>query len=321
MESLAFCDFFSGIGGFRLGLERAGHRGVFACEMAPFARSVYGARFGREPEASDVERLDGADVPGSDLWCAGFPCQDVSGAGVRDDGRAGVDGPRTGLIWRLLGLVADVRPRWLLLENVPGILSVDDGRGFGRLLARLDDIGYLGAWRVLDAQFFGVPCRRRRVFILARDARAEGAHPASVLLDAEASRCISVSGPGEGARVTTDLEGGSRASGGSDGLIPFDSAQLTHPENRSRCEPGSVVPTLARTGSVHIAYVEEAIVRQLLPVEWERCLGFPDRWTHIDGASDSQRYDVLGNVVAVPVIEAIGRRLAGGGSDERRRCL
>lgn len=107
-------------------------------------------------------------------------CQDLSAAGQRK----GLErGTRSGLVWKLLDLAADVRPRWLLLENVLGLLSIDKGRGFGRLLAGLDEAGYSDvAWRVLDARWHGVPQRRRRIFLLARRA-GDGPSPGEVLLE------------------------------------------------------------------------------------------------------------------------------------------
>lgn len=94
-------------------------------------------------------------------------------------------------------------------------------------------------------------------------------------------------------------------------------AQVTHPENRAACEPGSPAPSLAATGMAHVAYAVgsgEVGVRRLLPIEYERLQGFPDDWTLVPGASDAKRYKALGNAVAVPVIEWIGRRLGGGKS-------
>ncbi len=116
---MRFASFFSGIGGFELGLDRAGHECVFACEIDPFARSVYQARFGRLP-TEDVTRVQPHEIPEADLWCGGFPCQDLSTAGKR----AGLgEGTRSGLVWNLLDLAAERRPDWLLLENVPGLLT------------------------------------------------------------------------------------------------------------------------------------------------------------------------------------------------------
>ena len=158
-----FIDWFAGIGGFHLGLSRAGLECVGAVELEPDARRVYEARFAPSWFPNDVSEVTANDIPKADIWTAGFPCQDLSVAGKR----AGFAGSRSGLIWHLLDLADDARPSWIVLENVPGMLTVDGGLGFAELLARMDDLGYVGAWRTLDAQFFGVPQRRRRVFVVA----------------------------------------------------------------------------------------------------------------------------------------------------------
>lgn len=184
-------SWFSGIGCFDLALDRAGYRCLSSCEIDPFPRKVYATRFGRKVTFADIGKVDPHDLeeePG-DLWIGGFPCQDVSSAGKR----AGINTQRTGLIWTLLDLW-DRTPgvEWLLLENVPGLLwgvgeSPEDLAWMGVLLGALADRGLRFAWRVLDARFFGVPQRRRRVFILARRA-GNGSHPAEVLLEPEGRR-------------------------------------------------------------------------------------------------------------------------------------
>jgi DNA (cytosine-5)-methyltransferase 1 len=176
-------DLFSGIGGFRLGLEHAGgYTCVGSCEQAAFPRRVWAERFSEGVTWSDVRDVRANDVlarGGVDLVTAGFPCQDTSIAGRQ----AGLDGERSGLVWEALRIAADVRASWILLENSPRLLSLHGGADYGRLLARLDDLGHGWAWRVLDAQFFGLAQRRRRLFILAGRAGAEAC--GQVLLEPE----------------------------------------------------------------------------------------------------------------------------------------
>ena len=105
---LKFFDWFAGIGGFRLGLEQAGHTCVGACEINKHARKIYAARFGHEPMFGDINLVRPEEIPEADLWCGGFPCQDLSTAGRR----AGIGGARSGLVWKLLELVE-------ALENGP----------------------------------------------------------------------------------------------------------------------------------------------------------------------------------------------------------
>jgi len=204
---LRYVSFFCGIGGFDLALDRAGYTNVGACEIAPFPRKVYAYRFGHEPMFGDIDAVTPEAIPAADLWVGGFPCQDCSSAGKR----AGINGARSGLLWSLLRLW-DASPgvEWLWLENVPGILSGRDGAAaeepadgseeewsvgrppedtawMGVVLGALADRGLRFAWRVLDAQHFGVPQRRARVFFLARRSR-DGAHPGEVLLEPESVR-------------------------------------------------------------------------------------------------------------------------------------
>jgi len=272
---MRFASFFSGIGGFDLGLSRAGHERVYSCEIEPFPRAVFQHHFGHEPEGKDIRDVDPREIHRADLWCGGFPCQDLSTAGLR----AGIDGERSGLVWKFLELAEHVRPRWMLLENVPGLLSVDGGHAFGRVLARLGELGFRWAYRVLDARHFGVPQRRRRVFILAGRA-GDGLDPGAVLLEPEgrggdpAARVSSWADPSVSpplgahhSRLSGDAEplaysvtareakGPDSSSSSSGNIVAFDLAQVTHPENRSRCEPGEPSPTLHATPPPpHIAY-------------------------------------------------------------------
>jgi DNA (cytosine-5)-methyltransferase 1 len=117
----------------------------------------------------DVCKVSGKDlinvgfIPSKGLIVGGFPCQDLSVAGKR----AGLEGSRSGLFWEIIRLLKETKAQYAILENVPGLLSSNNGNDMATVIAALDDIGYCSAWRVLDAQHFGVPQRRRRVFIIA----------------------------------------------------------------------------------------------------------------------------------------------------------
>ena len=202
-------SWFAGIGGFDLAFRRAGHEIVGACEINTTARKVYAARFG-EPAwfPHDIKEVTPDATPEADIWCGGFPCQDLSVAGRR----AGIHGARSGIVWHLLDLAGRSYPRWILLENVPGLLADDAGRGFGSLLARLDELGYVGAWATLDARWFGVPQRRRRVFILA--CRAGVGDPGAVLAVGEGGVRHLAPGRAPGSDVAGTLGGGASESGG-----------------------------------------------------------------------------------------------------------
>lgn len=158
-------SFFSGIGGFDLGLERAGMQVVFQCENKKFNQDVLSQHWPGIAFHSNIQTLIAKDIPESDLWCAGFPCQDVSLA--NNGRREGLKGKRSGLFYDFIKLVKERTPRWLLLENVPGLLNSNNGEDFRTIITKMDELGYGVAWRILDAKYFGTPQRRRRVFIVA----------------------------------------------------------------------------------------------------------------------------------------------------------
>lgn len=155
-------SFFSGVGGLDLGFERAGIQTISVSEVEPYACSVLAERFPGAPNLGDITKIKKEDIPYAEVWSGGFPCQDLSWAGKR----RGFSGERSVLALTFLDLVEQRRPRWIVLENVQGIFSTSEGRDFGTLIAEMDKLGYGVAWRTLDARYFGVPQRRRRVFIV-----------------------------------------------------------------------------------------------------------------------------------------------------------
>lgn len=157
---MKFGSLFSGIGGFDLGFERAGMRCAWQCEIDPKAREVLRKHFDVEV-FDDVRSVDHNAEP-VDLICGGFPCQDVSIAGRR----AGLAGERSGLWFEFARAIDELSPRWVVIENVPGLLSSNRGADFDTIIRWLVQRGYGVAWRILDAQYFGVAQRRRRVFVV-----------------------------------------------------------------------------------------------------------------------------------------------------------
>jgi len=157
-----FIDFFAGIGGFRAPLEAAGWKCVYSVELSPFCRKVHKERWGHEPEWANILKVKPGKLPHSDLWCGGPPCQDLSVAGKR----AGLRGSRSGLFYKFVELVKARRPQNILLEQVPGLLSSHGGRDMEAWLGALAKLGYRGAYWCVDAQFRGVPQRRRRIITL-----------------------------------------------------------------------------------------------------------------------------------------------------------
>ena len=156
-------SFFSGVGGLDLGFERAGIETVSVSEIDPYANAVLAERFPSAPNLGSITEAKANDIPEADIWSGGFPCQDLSVAGKR----AGFAGKRSSLAFTFLDLVEQRRPRWLVLENVPGLFSSNQGADFGRLLYEMEQLRYGVSWRTLDARYFGVAQRRRRVFLVA----------------------------------------------------------------------------------------------------------------------------------------------------------
>jgi DNA (cytosine-5)-methyltransferase 1 len=207
-----FLSVFSGIGGFDLGLERSGWRCAGQIEVDPFCTRVLARHWPDVPRWGDVRTVNAANVhdenrhdeivglghrrgnrvypgrwetadqagghAGIDLLCGGFPCQDLSVAGRR----AGLSAARSGLFFEFVRLAGELRPRWILLENVPGLFSSNGGRDFALILHTLDQLGYGVSWRVLDSRYFGVPQRRRRVFLVGH---LGAACPIEVLFERE----------------------------------------------------------------------------------------------------------------------------------------
>jgi len=171
-------SFFSGVGGLDLGFERAGIETVSVSEIDPYANAVLAERFPDAPNLGSITEVDANDIPEADIWSGGFPCQDLSVAGKR----AGFAGKRSSLAFTFLDLVEQRRPRWLVLENVPGLFSSNNGADFGRLLYEMDQLRYGVSWRTLDARYFGVAQRRRRVFLVAS---LESDRAGEVLLECE----------------------------------------------------------------------------------------------------------------------------------------
>lgn len=341
---MTFGSLFSGVGGLDLGLHRSGHEILFQCEVEPWRREVLAKRFprvlcyesiqevgheplngrfryvGRERDERDGNangsdsRHTGSNV---DLLCGGFPCQDVSVAGRRK----GLAGKRSGLFFEFARVARLIRPSWILLENVPGLLSSRRGRDFATVLGTLAKLGYGLAWRILDSRFFGVPQRRRRVFIVGtlikRDSRAAGERAAQIL--AVGSRCEwhLEAGKKTGPNITGTL--GARTHGRSVGCDEAAGNQLVSETLLSRqrhdyeSETFIIGPLgggndrIGRRSEDDPNLVTVNGVRRLLPVECERLQGFDDGWT--SGYSDSRRYAGVGDAVTVRVAEWIGLRL------------
>jgi DNA (cytosine-5)-methyltransferase 1 len=189
-------DLFSGIGGFSLGLERAGMRTVAFCEIDPYCRRVLGKHWPGVPIYDDVRTLTAvrlaADGIAVDVICGGFPCQDISLAGRG----AGIAGERSGLWAEYARIIGEIRPRYVIVENVAALL----GRGLERVLGDLAALGFDAEWHCIPASAVGAPHRRDRVWIVADaiSARLEGRAPLAEYL---ADKLAAVERNGSGSAV------------------------------------------------------------------------------------------------------------------------
>ena len=269
-----------------IGWECAGY-----FEIDPFACEVLATRFLSVTNYGNLLEVDhatiGERVGHVDLLVSGSPCQGFSVAGKR----GGLADPRSHLLFASFALARAVGARWLVWENVPGVLSDDGGRTFKLILRTLLDLGYSASWRVLDARFFGVPQRRRRVFVVGY--LGDWRPPAAVLFEPESLRRNPSESRKAGPRVARCIATGSGTSGSgyrSDGdtetlipmladpittreascyskggrnqgprnVVPFDLTQITHPENRNRADPGDPSPPIVAKGrGVHVACFDD----------------------------------------------------------------
>jgi DNA (cytosine-5)-methyltransferase 1 len=313
---------FSGVGGFDLGFERSGMSTVAQVEWDAKCQQVLARHWPDVPRWGDVSDVNGADLPDCDLVAFGSPCQDLSVAGKR----AGmVEGEtRSGLFYEAIRIIEELQhvgrgPAWVVWENVAGALSSNGGRDFGAVIDSLADIGAVDIqWRVLDAQWFGVAQRRRRVFVVARlDSGAEGGP--QVLPVGASVRRDSATLSEMGSHVSTGTANNFGACGTDDNNGHLVSLMaFSWQENQLVGQVwADQVPGLMTSKTYAVAQPEGDLlaVRKLTATECERLMGWPDGWTaegvDADGnpvtIADSSRYRMCGNGVASPVAEWIGR--------------
>ena len=167
---MKFISLFAGIGGLDLGLERAGMECVAQVEIDDFCQKVLTKHWANVPKFKDVRDVGKHNLPTADLICGGFPCQDVSLAG----NRAGLQGKRSTLWSEFHRIVCEIRPRWILIENVPGLLSSDNGEFARKIFRELAASGYDAEWRIIPAAAVGALHLRERLFILSYDNKCSG---------------------------------------------------------------------------------------------------------------------------------------------------
>jgi len=283
-EPLAVAGLFAGIGGIESGFARHGHHAKLLCELNEGARAILQAHFPDAEVVGDV--CDVHELPEIDLLAAGFPCQDLSQAGRT----AGISGAQSGLVGEVFRLLKQHDPTWLLLENVPFMLSLDKGKAMSFLADSLEDMGYTWAYRVLDTRSFGLPQRRQRVILLASKIE----DPRTVLFadDADDSDL-----PEDGDAFGFYWTEGKRGLGWG--------VEATPPLKK-----GS---TIGIPSPPAIWFPESNIVGKPDIRDAERLQGFAEDWTkpavEAGHVTDRGRWSYVGNAVTVDLADWLGFRL------------
>ncbi|EEI47782.1 MULTISPECIES: DNA cytosine methyltransferase [Morganellaceae] len=284
-------SFFAGIGGFDLGLERSGMNVVFQCEINKFCQSVLNKNWPDIPLYTDITNLKANDIPDSNVWCGGFPCQDVSSA--NQGKRKGLEGARSGLFYTYAKLIEERKPEWLIIENVPGLLNSHNGQDFRIVIDTLVELGYGISWRVLDAKYFGTPQRRRRVYIIGSlgDMRSS-----RVLFEQGTTRIVDKQGQGERTNparaIVTSV---SKADCYSIQHASIGRKATAGPQAKGFRNDGETY-TLDSRGS------SDAVCTPHAPFRIRDSSRFSKEL-------DSNRFRAIGNAVAVPIVEWIGKRI------------
>ena len=297
MTYLSVC---SGIESATAAWELLGFTPVGFAEIEPFPCELLKQKYPAVKNYGDITQYEKWNIGQFDILAGGTPCQSFSIAGKR----GGTADERGALMYAYLGIVETYRPRWVIWENVPGVLSSNSGYDFASFLAGLEQCGYGWAYRVLDAQYFGVPQRRRRVFVIGHlDNRTDLA--AKVLFEPE-SMCGDIAAGSETQKETTAFigKGVNYFRRGGNFKYHKDKKAATL---RSSAASDCFDLVLAR---------EKKYIRRLTPLECERLQGFPDDYTQIEWhgkpaeqCPDSLRYKAIGNSMAVPVMRWIGERI------------
>lgn len=292
MPRMRVAGLFSGIGGFEVGLAKAGHQTELLCEIEPGALAVLKARFGAEAEivedVADLRQLP----PSIDLLVGGFPCINLSLAGAKQ----GIEGPESSLVRHVFRLLQRKRVSTVVLENVPFMLHLNRGAGMLSVVGELERLGYRWAYRVVDAMSFGLPQRRERVFLVA----SRDLDPRGVLF---ADNLLSAAPIPESARRATGFywTEGIRGIGWADEAVP------TLKGGSTVGIPSPPAIWVERQG-FYLPDIRDA----------ERMQGFAPGWTEPAElvTRSGHRWKLVGNAVSTRAIEWIGRRLAKPGAYE-----
>jgi DNA (cytosine-5)-methyltransferase 1 len=287
---MRFASFFAGIGGFDLGFHHAGIIPAFHCEIDPYCQRILKRHWPEVPLHDDITTLKAKDIPEADIWAGGWPCQDVSAANAQ---RKGIHGARSGLFFTFTALARKVRPSWIVLENVSGLLSSDGGSAFESVVNELEEIGYMGVWFTCNTLSAGLPHNRERVFLVGsyRSALSHQFYSdCGELLRDDSPR------KARGTETRSDIR---REFISDTPLLVQRRGGFGYTKATSYC------PTIrAQTGKHQGGHTDRPILcGQKLDLERVRKTnGFP-------GRLDGRRGRLIGNAVAPPIAEFIGRRI------------
>jgi DNA (cytosine-5)-methyltransferase 1 len=330
MRYASVCD---GIGAAHVAWKPLGWECAWTSEIEPFPAAVVEQRLGY-PNVGDMTQITEEMLNGYgpvDLLVGGTPCQSFSVAGLR----GGLADPRGNLALRFVQLAAVMQPKWIVWENVPGVLSSGKGRDFGTFLGALGELGYGFAYRVLDAQWFGVAQRRRRVFVVGY--LGDWRRAAAVLFERESVFGNPPTRGATGQGITSSPQGiagnvsskWSKGTGGPAGdecynlvafrhnaqacQLPCESRDTSITDSLTTSQGAAVASGGGKPGQGYCGVQVGMAVRRLTPRECERLQGFPDDYTLVTyrgkPAADGPRYRALGNSMAVPVMRWIGERI------------
>ena len=288
-KEIKIADLFGGVGGFRLGIERAINSScVFYSEIDKFAVQTYNKNFKENHKPTDITKIRAENIPDFDILCGGFPCQAFSIAGKR----RGFQDTRGTLFFEIARIIKAKKPKLVFLENVKGLLNHEKGQTFSIIIQTISELGYDVQWMVLNSKFFGVPQNRERVFIIGS---IRGECRPEILPFGESNEINNQKQQEQTARTITT----SYYKQGQWEQYIMDLYNNKIHSDRS--------PTLTEPHHNTLRVRDGMKIRKLTPIECERLQGFPDNWT--EGVSDTQRYKQMGNAVTVNVIEAIARKL------------
>lgn len=292
-KKLRVNSFFSGIGGFDLGFEKMDFEINYQCEINEFCNSILKDKWPKVKRGFDITKLNPKEIPTADIWCGGFPCQDVSVA-RGSMGREGLNGKNSGLFYNFFNLIKEKKPKIIIIENVTGLLSSHNGNDFKIVIQSLTSCGYGVSWRVFNTRYFGAPQSRPRIYICAWRNSLEKA----VFALHEFDHSMKPSNTRSGfLTVTHNVK--------LDVIVPEVAYCLAATSGRH---------TGTDWSRTYISYSDR--VRRLTPNEAEKLQGFPSGWTIPKTTTstkildiDSLRYHAVGNAVSVPVVVWIADRI------------